>query len=69
MCLNSLSHLLGVSGPDLAQFQTLEEPREAELAADIVVVDDGAEDSIFMEEAWQKIRKIVAGRENGGIPL
>jgi len=51
---------LGVRGPDLAQFQTLEEPGEVELAADIVVVDGGAEDSVFKEEAWQKIMRIVA---------
>jgi hypothetical protein len=39
----------------------LEEPGEAELAADVVVVDGGAEDSIFKEEAWQRIRRIVTG--------
>jgi hypothetical protein len=52
---------LKVSGPDLEQFQTLEEPGEAELAADVVVVESGVEDPVFKEEAWQKIRIIVGG--------
>jgi hypothetical protein len=39
----------------------LEEPGEAESAADVVVVEIGVEGSVFKEEARQKIRIIVGG--------
>jgi hypothetical protein len=39
----------------------LEEPGEAELTADVVVVESGVEDSVFKEESWRKVRIIVGG--------